>query len=55
VETPGRQKCAKLSNAGGALQSGQNARFEVVPPLCTTARSTGEHETPGQITEDRPR
>ena len=35
VETPGWWKYAKLCNAGGAFQSGRDARFDAVPPVCT--------------------
>ena len=38
VGTPGRQKYAKLSNAGGVLWPWPDARFDAVLPVRTTRK-----------------
>jgi hypothetical protein len=56
VETPGRQKYAKLSDAVGVWRGLAEVLHSTLYYRCArSARATGEHKTPGQITEDRPR
>jgi hypothetical protein len=56
VETPGQQRCAKLSSAGGARCGLAKVLDSTLCHCCARpAKVTGKHKTPGQITEDRPR
>ena len=56
VETPGQQKYAKLSNAGGVWCGPAEMLDSTLYYRCARpTRVTRKHKTPGQITKDRPR